>query len=340
MLGQRVGRVRVEHAALDELQPAREARQAPDRAGLAPGDLAFDRLRIDAARALLVEDRADPRRVGAGAQIDRDVDLAAEAAVQRPGGDTLREGRVVDEATPERAGADRGPGGGQDVELGLVGGERARSEPRAVDPAERGKPIPQIVPMQLDAAAQGVEVEKEKRRENMKSVASDILKVMEPLVKGGQVKVTESNRGISIEINASLLFEVAKAELNKDSISVLTAVAKVLATDSHQIQVEGHTDNLPMNSPVFPSNWELSTARASSVIRLFAENGVGGNRMVAIGYADYRPVEDNSTPEGRARNRRVTVMILAENQGGVQDVKLDPDVKPPPSPVPAASAQP
>lgn len=206
--------------------------------------------------------------------------------------------------------------------------------------AERGKPIPQIVPMQLDAAAQGVEVEKEKRRENMKSVASDILKVMEPLVKGGQVKVTESNRGISIEINASLLFEVAKAELNKDSISVLTAVAKVLATDSHQIQVEGHTDNLPMNSPVFPSNWELSTARASSVIRLFAENGVGGNRMVAIGYADYRPVEDNSTPEGRARNRRVTVMILAENQGGVQDVKLDPDVKPPPSPVPAASAQP
>ncbi|HEY3326829.1 MAG TPA: flagellar motor protein MotD [Novimethylophilus sp.] len=205
---------------------------------------------------------------------------------------------------------------------------------------EHGKPIPQIVPMQMDAASRIVEVEKEKRRENMKSVATDILKVMEPLVKGGQVKVTESNRGISIEINASLLFEIAKADLNKDSISVLTAVAKVLAIDTHQIQVEGHTDNLPINSPVFPSNWELSTARASSVIRLFAESGVGGDRMVAIGYADNRPVEDNSTPEGRARNRRVTVMILAENQGGVQDVKLDPDVKPPPSPVSATSARP
>ncbi len=201
---------------------------------------------------------------------------------------------------------------------------------------ERGKPIPQIVPpMQIDAAQQAVEVEKKERRENMKSVATDVLQVMEPLVKGGQVKVTESNRGISIEINASLLFDVAKADLNKDSISVLTAVAKVLASDTHQIQVEGHTDNLPIKSPVFPSNWELSSARASSVIRLFMESGVSGERMVAIGYADYRPVEDNSTPEGRARNRRVTVMILAENEGGVQDVKLDPDIKPAPAPAPA-----
>ena len=162
----------------------------------------------------------------------------------------------------------------------------------------------------------------------MKSVASDILKVMEPLVKGGQVKVTESNRGISIEINASLLFDVAKADLNQESTSVLTAVAKVLAADTHQIQVEGHTDNQPIKSSVFPSNWELSTARASSVIRLFAENGVGGDRMVAIGYADNRPMEDNATPEGRARNRRVTVMILAESQGGVKDVRLDPDTRP------------
>lgn len=205
---------------------------------------------------------------------------------------------------------------------------------------EPGKLIPQIIPMPNPAAP--VEAEKRERRESMKSVATDILQVMEPLVKGGQVKVTESNRGISIEINASLLFETAKAELNKDSIDVLTAVAKVLATDTHQIQVEGHTDNLPIKSPVYPSNWELSTARASSVIQLFATNGVGGERMVAIGYADFRPVEDNATPEGRARNRRVTVMILAENKGNVQDVRLDPDIKPAPaaSPEPATSSAP
>ena len=205
--------------------------------------------------------------------------------------------------------------------------------PRPQNVAESGKPIAQLIPMQKpDVSPPVVEAEKERRRENMKSVAADILKVMEPLVKGGQVKVTESNRGISVEINASLLFEIAKADLNKDSISVLTAVAKVLATDTHQIQVEGYTDNLPIKSPVFPSNWELSTARASSVIRLFAENGVGGDRMVAIGYADNRPVDANETPEGRARNRRVTVMILAENQGAARDVQLDPDIKPAPAP--------
>lgn len=203
--------------------------------------------------------------------------------------------------------------------------------PMPQNAVESGKPIPQIIPMQKPEAPNPAEIERQQRRESMKSVATDILKVMDPLVRGGQVKVTESNRGIAIEINASLLFETAKADLNQESISVLTAVAKVLARDTHQIQVEGHTDNLPIKSPVFPSNWELSAARASSVIRLFEEHGVSGDRMVAIGYADKRPVDDNATPEGRARNRRVTVMILAENQGNVQDVQLDPDIRPAPS---------
>jgi chemotaxis protein MotB len=170
--------------------------------------------------------------------------------------------------------------------------------------------------------------EKDVRRQNMRSVAGSLLNVMEPLVKGGQVKVTESNRGIAIEINASLLFPPAQAVLNSDSINVLTAVAKVLANDTHQVQIEGHTDNLPIASAIFPSNWELSSARASSVTRLFVENGVAANRIVVIGYADNRPVDTNDTPEGRARNRRVTVMILAENEGKKTDVSLDPDTRP------------
>lgn len=178
--------------------------------------------------------------------------------------------------------------------------------------------------------------EKEQHRAAMKSVAGDLMKVMEPLVKGGQVKVTESNRGISIEINASLLFAPAKAVLSKESIEVLTAVAKVLATDTHQVQVEGHTDNLPISSVEYPSNWELSSARASSVTRLFVENGVGGKRIVVIGYADNRPVDSNDTPEGRARNRRVKVMILAEEEGQTKDLSLEPDTRQeaaPPAPV-------
>jgi len=172
--------------------------------------------------------------------------------------------------------------------------------------------------------------EKQLRREKMKTVATDLLHVMEPLVKGGQVKVVESNRGISIEINASLLFEPAQAELNKETANVLKAVARVLATDTHQVQIEGHTDNLPISSAQYPSNWELSSARASSVTRLFAENGVAPQRMVVIGYADNRPVDSNATTEGRARNRRVTVMILAANEGKKNELRLDPDISPSP----------
>ena len=93
------------------------------------------------------------------------------------------------------------------------------------------------------------------------------------------------------------------------------------------MQIEGHTDNLPIASTIFPSNWELSSARASSVTRLFVENGVAPQRIEVIGYADNRPVDTNDTPEGRARNRRVTVMILAENEGQKTDLSLDAGTK-------------
>jgi chemotaxis protein MotB len=166
------------------------------------------------------------------------------------------------------------------------------------------------------------------QRAQMRSVANNLLDVMDPLIKSGQVKVTESKRGISVEINASLLFAEGQAVLNPSVVEVLRAVGQVLAKDTHQIQIEGHTDSLPIASTIFPSNWELSSARASSVARLFIENGVAQQRMVVIGFADNRPVETNATAEGRARNRRVKVMILAEKEGDQADGALDPDIRP------------
>ena len=77
------------------------------------------------------------------------------------------------------------------------------------------------------------------------------------------------------------------------------------------MRVEGHTDNLPINTPRFPSNWELSTARATSVIRyLIEEENLDPERLSAAGYGEYRPIDANDTPEGRARNRRVDLVIL------------------------------
>ena len=147
-------------------------------------------------------------------------------------------------------------------------------------------------------------------------LASKIKEALAPLVKTGQVRLTQLPRGIAVEISASVLFAPGQASLQPDSIAALSAVAQVLGTTSDPVQVEGHTDNVPIASPQFPSNWELASARASSVVRLFVATGVNPSRLSATGYADNRPVEGNDTPEGRARNRRVTLMIIAAPPGG------------------------
>ncbi len=151
-------------------------------------------------------------------------------------------------------------------------------------------------------------------RQQMQTLADDLLKVMKPLIDEGQVKVSQTARGISVEINASVLFPEARADLNPSSTKVLSAVADLLAPEENAIQIEGHTDNKPIHTAQFPSNWELSSARASSVVRLFNERGVAASRLAAIGYAEYRPKVPNDTEDNRAQNRRVQVTILAENR--------------------------
>ncbi len=151
--------------------------------------------------------------------------------------------------------------------------------------------------------------------EQMKAIAKDVKSAMDSLVKQGQVRVTQSARGITVEINASTLFASGDATLQPASTEALAAVAKVLSETDNPIQIEGHTDNIPIQSPNYPSNWELSSARAGSVVRLLTEAGVPAGRLVAIGYADNKPLDTNASPEGRARNRRVNVLILNKVDG-------------------------
>ncbi|SFE52368.1 flagellar motor protein MotD [Nitrosomonas sp. Nm166] len=161
---------------------------------------------------------------------------------------------------------------------------------------------------------------KAKQQRKMQSMAKNILHALEPLVKDGQVRVMQNSIGITIEINASVLFSPGQAKLAENSSLALRAVAHIIKGHEHGIHVEGHTDNLPIHTENFPSNWELSAARASSVIRLFIENGVEASRLTAIGYGENRPIETNETAEGRRRNRRVAIMILSTDTDKVIEI--------------------
>lgn len=169
------------------------------------------------------------------------------------------------------------------------------------------------------------QAERIERKETMQSMAKDILRALNPLIEDGSVTVTQSAIGITVEINASVLFSPGEAFLAENSIEALRAVATVIQEHNHEIHVEGHTDNIPIQTVNFPSNWELSTARASSVIRLFIENGVHAARLTAIGYGENRPVDSNETSEGRKRNRRVSIMILANDADPGEEIPIMSD---------------
>ena len=153
---------------------------------------------------------------------------------------------------------------------------------------------------------------RQQQEQKLLGIAAKITDALRALMQTGQVKLTQLPHGLAVEINASVLFAPAQATIQPEAIGALTDVAHTLAGIGNMIHIEGHTDNLPIQTPVYPSNWELSGARASSVVRLFAANGVEASRLLAVGFAENRPIDSNATAEGRQHNRRVTLLILAD----------------------------
>lgn len=124
-----------------------------------------------------------------------------------------------------------------------------------------------------------------------------------------EVNLTLEKEGVSIQISSPTLFEPARAELRGPSLKVLDRLAEALVKLDTEIQVEGHTDNVPISSEQFPSNWELSSARATAVLKYLVERGLPPSRVAAVGYGEFRPVEGNDTEAGRRKNRRVEIFV-------------------------------
>ena len=123
------------------------------------------------------------------------------------------------------------------------------------------------------------------------------------------VEVSRVAEGISLRVEDNLLFSTAEAELTGAGRDVIESLVALIQRHDGEVSVEGHTDSRPINTPQFPSNWELSSARATAILRYLADEGVSPTRLRAVGFGDTRPLASNDAEEGRAKNRRVEVII-------------------------------
>ena len=153
------------------------------------------------------------------------------------------------------------------------------------------------------------EVEAEANRRN--EIYSRFVGQLQHLIEREQISVNIEKGRVVIQLPNNIIFESGRAEINPQGQKTIVQVAKALSQfPERRFQVEGHTDSRPINSPLFPSNWELSTARALAVVHLLAENGVPPQNLSAAGFGEHQPRADNGTNQGRQLNRRIEVVTL------------------------------
>ena len=175
--------------------------------------------------------------------------------------------------------------------------------------------------------------------EQFHKMTDSLQEVFGELIDTKMIHLQGNEEWLSVEMSSALLFESGDARLSIPAMELLADIAELVKGSTNPIRVEGFTDNQPINNEFYQSNWELSSARASAVVRLFMEEGIDPTRMAAVGYGEFQPVDTNDTPEGRERNRRVVLMIskTAQLRPVLPEVALDEDFKAPePQPEPVA----
>jgi chemotaxis protein MotB len=145
-------------------------------------------------------------------------------------------------------------------------------------------------------------------QKEVEEIVSDVKELVMFNKLGGKVKVEETDEGAVITISDMVLFQPGESTISPGGLDVMTKIAKVLAQFAYPIKVAGHTDNVPIQTARFASNWELSASRASDVVRFLISQGIDPRLLSAQGYAEFRPTADNKTDAGRAKNRRVEIV--------------------------------
>lgn len=179
----------------------------------------------------------------------------------------------------------------------------AAERPPGLSPAER----------QTGQEPQNLAAEAENEL-SLESIATDLKAAMASFAGHDLVEVTQNKYWVEVEIKSKLLFQSGSARISYKALKMLRAIVDILKPLSNLINVEGHTDNVPIKTMAFPSNWELSASRAASVVHIFSRLGIDPGRLAAIGYAEHRPISGNTTAAGRQKNRRVSLLIMAGNR--------------------------
>lgn len=158
-------------------------------------------------------------------------------------------------------------------------------------------------------------------QEQIDSVSDNVEQGMEEWIDSDIVDIKRNQFWLEIEIKSSLLFNSGSSALIPEALPLLRQLATMFVGLPNRVNVEGFTDNRPINTPAFPSNWELSSARAAAVVRLFQDNGVDPARLASIGYGENRPIATNDNDVARAKNRRVVIVVMA-SADAAQDERI------------------
>jgi chemotaxis protein MotB len=178
-------------------------------------------------------------------------------------------------------------------------------------------PVPAISPLVEDASEAASRDAAAREQDDFNRIKRAVDAYAKEHGLQSKIETIITQRGLVIRLlTDDVLFDSGHAILKPQAGPILATVAKGLSvTSDHDVQVEGHTDNVPISGSQYPTNWELSTARASTVVRYLIAHGAEKMRMSASGFADLHPISVNTTPEGRSRNRRVEVVVLRSKAG-------------------------
>lgn len=218
---------------------------------------------------------------------------------------------------------------------------------RSINPIQVGEPVTAVAPGNVPDAIESPEqlpgsgrvAEEEPKAttsepqmpEEFRRISQRVQEQFADLVARDLISVQGNEEWLEIELKSSLLFASGDATASEAARPILQEMAAVVRDSELPIRVEGFTDDRPIATSIYPSNWELSSARAATIVKLLTEFGVGPTRLAAIGYGEFQPVASNATEEGRAANRRVVLMLS-------RSARLRPDLPRAALPAPQASA--